>query len=238
MHVLAGSWGLKYSRALDGANCPMTEALTPALFSRAVLEREERAMARVVEALTPVLHARVASILLRCRRAMGGRVVRQEVEDLTQDVFALLFSDGGKRLLAWRPERGTPGAWFGLLAERFVLDTLRSRRRSPFTDSPTDDVELETEPEHPTQERRVVSHNLLALLAERLEAQLNERDRQLFRLLYVEELSDDEVQARLGLSQDALYQARRRLKQRVAAVVSTMPKTGENQRARVPGATP
>ena len=36
----------------------------------------------------------------------AGRDIRQEVEDLSQEVFLQLFAEGGRVLATWQPERG------------------------------------------------------------------------------------------------------------------------------------
>jgi RNA polymerase sigma-70 factor (ECF subfamily) len=97
--------------------------------------RGDRASLRVlVGELTPVIQARVARVLLRSATGrQAGRAVRQEVEDMTQEVFVSLLEDGGKALRSWAPERGASLKNFvGLLAERQAMSILRSGRRSPW----------------------------------------------------------------------------------------------------------
>src|SRR5262245_25583265 len=91
--------------------------------------RDPAAARELVKLLHPVVQARVARVLWRTRGA-AGRDLRQEVEDMSQDVFAFLFQDGARALRAWEPERGLSLANFvGLLAERRTLSTLRSARQ-------------------------------------------------------------------------------------------------------------
>ena len=82
----------------------MPSRLTPKLVRAAVVAREPAAVRAMVGALLPLVRRRVARALLR--RSPPGRAVRQEVEDLAQEVFALLLADGGRRLLAWSPDHG------------------------------------------------------------------------------------------------------------------------------------
>ena len=85
----------------------------------------------------------MARVLLRRESAGLGRDVRQELEDIAQEVFAALFADGARLLKMWSPERGLSLANFvGLLAEREAISILRSGRRSPWTEDPTLDTEL------------------------------------------------------------------------------------------------
>src|SRR5688572_11436679 len=98
------------------------------------LAGERAAIEALVVELSPVVQARVAAALYRC-----GHSSRQELEDLTQEILMDLFTGEGRVLSSWDPERGLSLASFvGLVAQRQVYSRLRSRRRSPFTQRPTD----------------------------------------------------------------------------------------------------
>src|ERR1700710_2002550 len=105
---------------------------------RQALTGDQTALTRLVALLTPVIQGRVARTLLARRyRLAGGRDVRQEVEDLSQDVFLALFSRDGYVLRTWQAERGLSLENFvGLIAERQVLSFLRSGRRNPWKEEP------------------------------------------------------------------------------------------------------
>ncbi|WP_437774464.1 hypothetical protein [Sorangium sp. So ce1097] len=59
-------------------------------------------------------------------------------------MFLSFFADGGRTLRQWDAARGLslPG-FVGLVAKREVASTLRSRRRNPWTDAPTEDDPLD-----------------------------------------------------------------------------------------------
>ena len=59
---------------------------------RDALSGDRKALRELVDALTPVIQARVVRALLRRRGQAAGRDIRQEVEDMTQDVFSALFA--------------------------------------------------------------------------------------------------------------------------------------------------
>ena len=105
--------------------------------------------------LTPVIQARVARTLLAHRsRLAGGRDVRQEVEDLSQDVFLALFDRDGHVLRSWEPERGLSLENFvGLVAERQVLSFLRSAGAIPGRRTLSLAEELEPENQEPARRR-------------------------------------------------------------------------------------
>ena len=181
---------------------------------RRALAGDEPALNRLVAMLTPVIQSRVArGLLLRRVGAAGGRNVRQEVEDLTQDIFLVLFADGGKVLRSWEPERGlTFPNFVGLVAERQTASILRSGRRSPWKEEPTppedlDQVDLDSGPEEVT-----ASREQLRLLLRRLTEELSPLGRHLFDLLFLRDLPFEEVVRQTNMSSDAVYAWRSRLR--------------------------
>jgi RNA polymerase sigma-70 factor (ECF subfamily) len=196
---------------------------------RRALDGDPTAQNELVSMLTPVIQARVARTLLARRSFLaGGRSVRQEVEDLTQDVWVALFARDGRVLRSWQPERGLSLANFvGLVAERQVLSFLRNGRRNPWKEefSFPDD---EPDPEDPDSgpEKIAINREHLSLLHDRLREELSPLGWHLFDLLFIQELSQAEVQAATSLSADAVYQWRSRLRglaKKLAAEMSETP---------------
>jgi RNA polymerase sigma-70 factor (ECF subfamily) len=195
---------------------------------RALDGDDEGALGDFVRRTTPIVQARVARKLLSFRdRSAAGRDVRQEVEDLTQEVFLALFADGARVLRSWQPERGLSLENFvGLVAERLAVSILRSQRRSPWGSDPTLDETLDAFGTAATAEREAVSRDTLARLLDRLTEELSPLGRHLFELLLVEEMPVPEAIARTGLSSDAIYAWRsrlRRLARRLLAEMSEPP---------------
>src|SRR4029077_9440143 len=165
---------------------------------RRALAGDQTALDRLVAVLTPVVQARGARTL----RAVG-RVVRQEVEDLSQDVFLKLFSRDAHDLRAWQAEKGLSLENFvGLVAERQVLSFWRSDRRNPWRrEDPSFKVEdLKVETLGSGLEKEVASRELLGLLLDRLHEELSPLGWWLFKLLFVQRRSVKEVRAVSGLS--------------------------------------
>lgn len=202
---------------VEGAHARAAIELSPQLVRLAVESCDRVAVTTLVRLLAPILQAGVARVLLRRGGTASGRSVRADVEDITQEVFERLLADNGRRLLAWDPSLGSAQAFFGLVAARHAHNVLDSRRRSPFTEDPVEPADLERG-DGGDLEAVLCSRDALRRVGERLEGCLNERDLRLFRLLYIEQLEDDEVREQLGLGRDVLYQARRRLLLRVREV--------------------
>jgi RNA polymerase sigma factor (sigma-70 family) len=182
---------------------------------RRALAGDQAAVTELVAVLTPVIQARVARTLLARRsRLAGGRDVRQEVEDLCQEVFLALFSREAHILRSWEPERGLSLENFvGLVAERQVLSFLRSGRRNPRQEtSAFEEEDLELEAPESDPEEVTASRERLTLLLDRMREELSPLGRRIFDLLFIQDLSLPEVTAASGLSADAVYTWRLRLR--------------------------
>jgi RNA polymerase sigma factor (sigma-70 family) len=169
----------------------------------AALDGQRAAVARLVARLTPVIQARVARCVLRYRPRSGQ--VRQDVDDLAQDVFLRLFEERGRVLSSWDPARGLSLENFaGLVAERLAISSLRTGKRNPWREDEADEEAIAAMPSAeagPAEE--VASADFMGRLHERLRETLTPLGLHLFNLLYVEERSVDEVCAVTKLSADA-----------------------------------
>lgn len=185
-----------------------------------VLAGDAAAVRRLVDALSPVVHARVARILTRRAAGARGRDVRQELEDLAQEVFVALFERRGRLLAAWAPDRGLSLAnYVGLIAERRTISALRSRRQSPWTEDPTEDTDLgRAAGGSPGFERRVVEQDLLRAVLDELRAGLSAKGLRLFELLMIEQRSVDEICAEMEMQPAAVYAWRSRLARRAREI--------------------
>jgi RNA polymerase sigma-70 factor, ECF subfamily len=177
------------------------------------LAGQRAAVARLVARLTPVIQARVARSLLRYKPGSGR--VRQDVEDLAQDVFLHLFEDDGRVLRSWDPARGLSLENFaGLVAERHAISALRTGKRNPWREEEAEDTVLAAVAAGSSAEPEVevASADFLSRLYARLRESLTPLGLHLFELLYVEQRTVDEVCAATSLSAEAVYAWRSRLR--------------------------
>ncbi|HWM91835.1 MAG TPA: sigma-70 family RNA polymerase sigma factor [Thermoanaerobaculia bacterium] len=189
---------------------------------RRALAGEEPALTQLVQTLTPVIQSRVArGLLLRRTGRASGRNIRQEVEDLTQEIFLALFADGGKALRSWQPERGLSLLNFvGLVAERQTASILRSGKRSPWKEeSPLPEDFNQPAPERGPEEI-TASREQVKLLLHRLTEELSPLGRHLFDLLFLRELPFEEVTRQTGMTPDAVYAWRSRLRRLACRLLS------------------
>lgn len=195
------------------------------------LDGEAGALGTLIAAFTPVVQARAARALARRARS---RDVRQELEDMTQEVLCALFRNDGKILRAWDAARGLSLLnYVGLVAEREVGHVLASGRRTPWALDPTEDGALEaTASGAPSVEDRVASQELFDRIHARLVAELGPKGLEVFRLLVVEETSFEDAAAITGLSTGALYTWRSRLLKRARELRDEMEATTGNPDGR------
>lgn len=178
------------------------------------LSGDRAAQCKLVDLLTPVIQKRVARALLSWRQgAASGRDVRQEVEDLVQEVFVYLFKDNGRVLRTWKPDGGLSLLNFvGLVAQRRASWILRGRL-SPWHDEPTLDEDLDQPGDDPGPEPIVASRETLRLLLGQMKEKLTPEGWQMFDLLFLQELSPEEVARKTGKSPAAVYKWQSRLRQ-------------------------
>lgn len=186
--------------------------LTSALIERS-LNGDEAALNELVELLTPVLQARVARILLRHGHHSAPRNLRDEVQDMTQEMFLLLFADHAKILRSWNPDRGLSLENFaGLVAERQVTSILRSSKRNPWREDPTLSDELDDRAPEPDPEESAASRDELHALLERLREDLTPEGWHLFDLIFLQELNVEQTSEETGKGPEAVYAWRSRLR--------------------------
>lgn len=185
------------------------------LLARA-LSRDRAAECELVDLLTPVIQKRVARTLLRLRPGASSGRIRQEVEDLTQEVYKTLFNKNGRVLRTWDPERGLSLLNFvGMVAEKRAAGILRPKNGPLRNDEQA--IEPDVDPPHPgpSPVRVIISREILHRLKDRVEEELTPEGRQMFRLLFRQELSPAEVARKTGKSLDAVYKWQSRLRQLV-----------------------
>jgi RNA polymerase sigma-70 factor (ECF subfamily) len=204
---------------------------------QSALAGDEPALNRLVQTLTPVIQSRVArGLLLRRAGTAAGRDVRQEVEDLTQEIFLVLFADGGKVLRSWQPERGLSLLNFvGLVAERQTASVLRSGKRSPWKEDPVLPEELDGATRESGPEEVAASREQLKHLLHRLTEELTPLGRHLFDLLFLRELPFEEVTRQTGMTPDAVYAWRSRLRRLARRLLEEMSETHFDPRTPVRG---
>lgn len=205
--------------AEDSTNAEQGGALTELTreLVTSALDGDDAAIRALVADLTPVIQARAGRALLRRRALARGGDVRQQLDDVVQDVFVELFRDDGKALRAWDPARGMGLRGFvGLIAEQRVAAILRSRRKNPWTEDLSVDAEGHEEPRgHDDPELDLASRQAIQQLFDLVRAELTPLGRDLFQRLILDEEPIASVCAATGMSTSAVQAWSSRLKRLV-----------------------
>lgn len=172
-------------------------------------------MRALIAIFAPIVQWEVAYQLRA--RAGAGRDPRQELEDLVQEVFGAIFAQDARALRAWRPDGGrTLLSFVRLLARHQTVSILRTAKKNPWRDEPTSPEILERATnagEDP--ELEVASRERLERLLDKLRVELSPRGMQLFQILYVEEQEVEVACREIGMTREAVYMWRSRLKKRI-----------------------
>lgn len=190
--------------------------MTPDELSKA-LGGDRKQVRGLIRKLTVPIQTEVGYALQR-RGIRRGRDPRQEVEDMVHEVFVRLLADDGKLLRAWDPQRGRSlSSYVRMIARTQMATIMRSGRRNPWTEDPTDAATME-QLGSPREDllRRFESAEALDQLLAQLEDHLDERGMMLFRMLWLEECSIEEVTDVTGIGRNAIYAWRFRVRKLVA----------------------
>jgi len=188
----------------------VNDELNPARILKA-LEGSPQELRCLIDSLMPVVQSRTARALARYRPA--ARDSRQEQADLVQEVFAALFEQQGRVLRQWDPARGLSLRNFvGLVSQRTLGGLLRSGRRTPWPDDPTEQDTLERlDALSYDPAPNIESRDELEMLLDRLMQELSPRSLELFHRLCVCQEEVRDVASSMGMTEQAVYAARSRL---------------------------
>ena len=177
---------------------------------RAALDGDRASLSALIDAATPVLH--MCAWRAIARRRPAGQDIRVELEDLVQEVFVALFSAEGGTLRKWDPDKGCSFASFvGLVARRRIANILRSRTAGTHGHQ-SEMMDSSAICPNPDPEQATGSRQILEALVEHLEATLSPRALDMFERLFVRQEAVETVAEAAGLSHDAVYQWRTRLR--------------------------
>ena len=103
-----------------------------------------------------------------------------------------------------------------------MVSFLRSGRRNPWKEDLATGEDIEATAGEPGPEEAAASREQLRLLLDQLRQNLSPLGRQVFDLLFVQELSLPEAMAASGLSADAVYAWRSRLRRQARELLAEL----------------
>ncbi len=183
---------------------------------------------------------REVAMVLRRSAVRQGRDPRQEVRDLVQEVLVSLFEHDCRELRRWDPRRGRSlDSFVRLVARRKAARILGQRKGNPWADQPVDPQVIDGDEGdglasatlHELEQRDELGSVLDALYAH-----MNDRDLQLFDLLFVQERDPAEVAEALDMTRGAVnawaYRTRKLARACVLARNSRRPSSPNARMAR------
>ncbi len=179
---------------------------------------DRRALQRLISTHWNVVERVIAG---RLRRAAGGYRVGalpQLKADLVQGFWERMLRDDRKALRRWDPERGTLATFLRMKAWSYVSEREfrpRARLLLPFDES----IEGQADPESFDVEVRFALRRILHASPERGPQPLSARDRTMLLAIYEEGLTAKELAARLGVTENVVFQTVSRARKKLAQVL-------------------
>ncbi len=181
--------------------------------------------------------AREASFAVARLAAAEGRDPRQEVKDLVHDVLLGLFDNDGQQLRRWDPTRGRSlESFVQLIARRRIPRMLSGGRGNPWADAPIDPADIDTADDADLA-KRLEQRNQLDQVLAAMHAKMNDRDHDLFDLIFVQEISPDAVAEQMDMTRGAVnaWSYRMRKLARAAALGAAAGTGGASTQAAASG---
>ena len=214
------------------APCPGVQPLAAIERLRRAPRGEPHERQQLIDQLSPELVIALSPIIRRSvtremrRRAGSRRAFQQDVEDMVQMVLLSLFTREGGALEAWDPNHGQGLGledFVSLVAARQVDAVLRSRRRSPWTEEAMVSEAIDETPVSRAGPETVTgSRRMLFMVADRLRARVSPLGLEIFEMLFLRDLSPEDVGTALGLRTPTVHTWRSRLSRAAREIVAEL----------------
>lgn len=173
------------------------------------LGRDRAAALALTERVGPYIRARVL------RASRGRRLAGHDPDDLIHEIWCRLLADDGHKLRMYDPERGkTLGGFVSMIAGQVIGDLvgrdMAQKRRPAGGFTGLDDAPQAAggaRPDETTAER-----DELAAVWRHLDQTLPDRGRLVLKLLFVDGLAPDQIAEHIGLTSNAVYGWRHKIK--------------------------
>ncbi len=187
---------------------------------RAALKGRRAAVRILVHRLMPVIRAQVGFTL---RRRYRRNPSAGDIDDLTQEMWLALFEGGGRKLLAFDPERGASfEGYVGMVAERELADRLRKEgAKKRGGDQHRADPELLERLPGAGSERALIAADQARRLGAHIDSVLPERGQLVFRYLYVDGRAPQEAARAMGVNTQVVYNWQHKIRQVARAFLAS-----------------
>lgn len=158
----------------------------------------------------------IAAVL---KRRAGQSNFQWEIEDLTQDIFSLLFENGAIRLRSFRGQNGCSlGTWLRVVAARRTLNFLRRSCQYNQAVAETEMYASATRDLCPNADK-IMNYKEAAASVQTAVSDFSGTNQLIFRLIFEDELSYEEVARVCRMTKNTLYSRVSRMKERLRQVI-------------------
>ena len=172
---------------------------------------EAAARQRLVEEYSGIVSYGVSVIF----QQFGRPSRKEEIEDMSQEVFLALFDQDARKLRQYQGRNGCSlASWIRLVANRLTIDRLRREGRTVSLDDPGNaetSMVRETHPDARTGPEPLVEEAMRAARVRAMIEDLPPKDQLFVRLFYFKGLPIEEVAQTLGITTNAAYVRKMRL---------------------------
>lgn len=172
------------------------------------------AVVALVQYAAPRIHQHVLRVVLTYGRGRDVGDLRSTVEEYAQLVLERLFERRAEYLRAWREDGGrTLAGWIVDFAGKRTIDESRRKGRAEWRHQATPAETFDAAPGGARPDESVQASELYRLAREDVLATLSADRQHLFALLLEQDQSTSELRAATGMTDGAIFQQRRRLRQ-------------------------
>lgn len=205
------------TRAEGGIGLPVQPDATQELL-QGCIRGDAGARRRFVEEYSGIVSYGVSVIF----QQFGRPSRREEIEDLSQEVFLALFDQDARKLRQYQGRNGCSlASWVRVVANRLTIDKLRKEGRTISLDDPMNAEATkirETRPDAAPGPEPQVEQALRAARVREMVEDLPPKDRLFVRLFYFQGLPIEEVAEMIGVTTNAAYVRKMRLHEKLRRI--------------------
>jgi len=150
---------------------------------------------------------------------------KEEIEDMSQEVFLALFDQDARKLRQYQGRNGCSlASWIRVVANRLTIDRLRKEGRTISLDDPGNAEATkirETRPDTAPGPEPQVEEAMRASRVREMIEDLPPKDRMFVQLFYFKGLPIEEVAQTIGITTNAAYVRKMRLHEKLRRIAAT-----------------
>lgn len=208
------------TRAEGGIAMPVTPDPTQELL-QGCIRGDAGARRRFVDEYSGIVSFGVSVIF----QQFGRPSRKEEIEDLSQEVFLALFDQDARKLRQYQGRNGCSlASWIRVVANRLTIDRLRKEGRTISLDDPMNAEATkirETRPDAAPGPEPQVEEAMRAARVREMIDDLPPKDKLFVKLFYFQGMPIEEVAETIGVTTNAAYVRKMRLHEKLRRIAAT-----------------